>query len=88
MNRRPTGSQLCELEVSGEVRLPPISGGLFAGQHSADLPRLTWESIGMAARRMQPRLRGMMMRRIARVRLCIFTNTEADAYEAANRAAY
>jgi len=78
--------EFCEAKAAdGELavlRLLPISGGVFSGAFSAELPRLTMEAIDLGYQAQPPAHRRMLSS--SQLELCIFLASEFGAYVAAH----
>ena len=68
---------------NGDVlRLPPVSGGIFAGPLYDQMPPLTQQAISSAFEQLHQFDREYLLRENKKVELCIFMNREWDMYGA------
>lgn len=62
----------------GGLRMPPISGGLFAGPFAHEMPALTCAALRGAFDSLPDQAQHVVS--VARLEVCIFVETEYDAY--------
>ena len=64
-----------------ELRLLPLSGGLFAGRYRAHMAQLTWQSLHRALTQLKPRERGQLARAGVKIMMCVYDAEEAKQFE-------
>merc|ERR1712046_168743 len=72
---------LAEFTVSGlpQLRLLPVSGGIFSGEYGQQLPTLTVEALRVGFRQLDRKMRVRVMT-ASSLELCIFLETDYIVY--------
>ena len=63
----------------GTVRIPPISGGIFAGRFQRHISELTMQAIDRAVREMAADDRTKLLHNVGAIHLCIFYDDELQS---------